>query len=75
MTKRECAIITAYTDVAMLKGRDLGYLYRYLSGIVGRPVYTHEIPAVVDQYKNTVIRDDFIALCRDATDEVEQNGE
>lgn len=75
MTKRECAVITAYTDVTMLKGKDLGYLYRYLSGIIGRPVYTHEIPAVIDKYKSTIIRDDFLALCRDAIEEVEQNEE
>lgn len=69
MTKHECAVITAYTDVAMLKGNDLKYLYDYLSGIIGRPVYSHEIPAVIDQYRNTVIRNDFLALCRNAAEE------
>lgn len=69
MTKHECAVITAYTDVAMLKGNDLKYLYDYLSGIIGRPVYSHEIPAVIDQYRNTAIRNDFLALCRNATEE------
>lgn len=69
MTKHECAVITAYTDVAMLKGNDLKYLYDYLSGIIGRPVYSHEIPAVIDQYKNTAIRNDFLALCRNAAEE------
>ncbi len=66
MTKHECAIITAYTDITMLKGNDLKYLYDYLSGIIGRPVYSHEIPAVIDQYRNTAIRNDFLALCRNA---------
>mgnify|MGYP003375525846 CR=1 FL=1 len=70
MTKHECAIITAYTDITMLKGNDLKYLYDYLSGIIGRPVYSHEIPAVIDQYKNTIIKNDFLALCRNATEEV-----
>lgn len=70
MTKHECAIITAYTDITMLKGNDLKYLYDYLSGIIGRPVYSHEIPAVIDQYKNTIIKNDFLALCRNATKEV-----
>ncbi len=69
MTKRECAVITAYTDVTMLKDNDLKYLYGYLSGIIGRPVYTHEIPAVIEQYKNTIIKNDFFALCRNATEE------
>lgn len=70
MTKHECAIVTAYTDVAMLKGNDLKYLYSYLSGIIGRPVYSHEIPAVIEKHKDTMIKDDFLALCRNATDEV-----
>lgn len=70
MTKHECTIITAYTDITMLKGNDLKYLYDYLSGIIGRPVYSHEIPAVIEQYKNTIIKNDFLALCRNATEEV-----
>lgn len=69
MTKHECAIITAYTDITMLKGNDLKYLYDYLSGIIGRPVYSHEIPAVIDQYRNTAIRNDSLALCRNAAEE------
>ena len=65
MTKRECAIVTAYTDIAMLKGNDLKYLYDYLSGFIGRKIYTHEIPVVCMQFREQ-IRDDFIALCRNA---------
>lgn len=65
MTKRECAIVTAYTDIAMLKGSDLKYLYSYLSGIIGRPVYSHEIPAVCMRFREQ-IRKDFIDLCRNA---------
>ena len=65
MTKQECAIVTAYTDISMLRGDDLKYLYKYLSGFLGRPVYTHEIPAVCMQFRDR-IREDFIALCRDA---------
>ena len=68
MTKRECAIVTAYTDIAMLKGSDLKYLYDYLSGFIGRPVYSHEIPAVAMNYREQ-IREDFLSLCRNATDE------
>ncbi len=48
MTKHECAIVTAYTGFSMLKGSDLKYLYNYLSGFIGRPVYSHEIPAVAE---------------------------
>ena len=68
MTKRECAIISAYTEILMLKGDDLKYLYEYLSGIVGRKIYTHEIPAVVSHFKNTVIQEDFLSLCKNAKD-------
>ena len=57
--------MTAYTDISMPRGDDLKYLYRYLSGFLGRPVYTHEIPAVCMQFRDQ-IREDFIALCRDA---------
>lgn len=71
LTKRDCAVITAYTDIVMLKGNDLKYLYDYLSGLAGRPVFTHEIPAVADAYREQ-IREDFIDLCRNAK-EVEKN--
>ena len=68
MTKQECAIITAYTDISMLDGKDLKYLYDYLSGFIGRPVYTHEIPAVALQYRDQ-IREDFRSLCENAADD------
>ena len=70
MTKQECAIVTAYTEFSMLRGDDLKYLYRYLSEIVGRPVYSHEIPAVCVQFRDK-IKADFIALCRNASDDTE----
>ncbi len=65
MTKRECAVVTAYTEISMLKGNDLKYLYDYLSGFIGRKKYTHEIPSVCMQFREQ-IREDFIALCRNA---------
>ena len=65
MTKHECAVVTAYTGISMLKGNDLKYLYKYLSGLIGGPVYTHEIPAVAEAYKEQ-IREEFLALCRNA---------
>lgn len=68
MTKRECAIVTAYTDISMLKGDDLKYLYDYLSGFIGRPIYSHEINAMCMRFKEQ-IRKDFIELCRSATDD------
>ena len=49
----------------MLRGDDLKYLYDYLSGFIGRPVYTHEISAVAMAYRKQ-IREDFLELCRNA---------
>ena len=68
MTKHECAVVTAFTGISMLKGKDLRYLYNYLSGFIGRPVYSHEIPAVAETYKEQ-IREDFLDLCRNAADD------
>ncbi len=65
MTKHECAIVTAYTDISMLKGDDLKYLYRYLSKFIDCPIYTHEIPAVCMQFREQ-IKKDFVELCRNA---------
>lgn len=67
MTKHECAVVTAYTEISMLRGDDLKYLYDYLSGFIGRRVYSHEIPAVCMQFREQ-IREDFLAICKDATD-------
>lgn len=67
VTKHECAVVTAYTEISMLCGDDLKYLYDYLSGFIGRRVYTHEIPAVCMKFREQ-IREDFLAICRDATD-------
>ncbi len=67
MTKHECAVITAYTDVSMLKGDELKYLYDYLSGFIGRKIYTLEIPAIAAYYCEQ-IREDFLEICRSATD-------
>ena len=68
MTKHECAVITAYTDISMLQGKDLKYLYDYLSGYADRPVQTWELPAVAMEYREQ-IRRDFQELCRNATDD------
>jgi hypothetical protein len=70
MTKQECAIVTAYTEISMLRGDDLKYLYRYLSEIIGRPVFTHEIPEVCELFRDR-IKADFISLCRNASDDIE----
>lgn len=68
MTKRECAIVMAYTDICMLSGDDLKYIYNYLKEVSGESVWTHEIPYVCKQYRDR-IRQDFLKLCAEATDD------
>lgn len=58
MTRREATIVSAYTGY-FIGGLD--DLCNYLSELVGRPVYTHEIPAVRDKY-HSKIRQDFVML-------------
>lgn len=65
MTKRECAIVMAYTDATMLVGDDLKHFHDYLKEIFGREIYTHEIPALVDEIKEKS-KPDFIRLCAEA---------
>lgn len=67
MTKRECAIVTAYTGRSMVQGETIGAFYRYLEEKAGRVVYTHEIPDILDLYEEEIL-DDFINLARTATE-------
>lgn len=68
MTKRECAIVMAYTGVCMLTGDNLGTYYKYLEEKMGRAVYTHEMYELADEIKEKS-KDDFLELCRTVTDE------
>lgn len=58
MTRREATIVSAYTGYFI---GELDDLYKYLSELVGRPVYTHEIPAVLVEYHSR-IKQDFVTL-------------
>ena len=58
MTRREAAIVSAYTGYFI---GELSELYKYLSELIGRPVYTHEMPAVLDEY-HSKIKQDFVTL-------------
>ena len=70
MTKQECAIVMAYTGTVMLTSDNLGIYYKYLQEILGRPVYTHELAfrEIQKQIKEKST-DDFLKLCREASDE------
>lgn len=58
MTRCEATIVSAYTGYFI---GELDDLYKYLSELIGRPIYTHEIPAVLDEYHDR-IKQDFVAL-------------
>lgn len=68
MTKREAAIIMAYTGIAMLQGDDLNEYYKYISEIMGRTVFTHEITSISEMIREKS-KPDFIKLCESATDD------
>lgn len=64
MTKRECAIIEAYTGTCMLQGEDRAYAYEYLEELFGRHVYSHELAD--KEFQRTIkakAYPDFIELC------------
>ena len=67
MTKRECAIVMAYTGTCMLAGKDLYEFYDYIVGIMGEPIWSHEIYTRADEIKEKA-RPDFIRLCREASE-------
>lgn len=67
MTKRECAIVEAYTGICMCAGDNRGEAYKYFQEIMGRPVYTNELAdkAFQNEIKERS-KDDFIELARRA---------
>lgn len=64
MTKKECAIVMAFTGITMLSGEDFSIYHRYIEDIMGRPVWTHELAneSVVEEIKEKS-RYDFLKLC------------
>ena len=58
MTKRECAIVSAYTGVVC---GGMEYFIEYLSELEGRDIVTIEIPKVTQKHSKR-IREDFINL-------------
>lgn len=67
MTKHECAVVMAYTGVSMLQGEDFDIYHKYITNLMGRPVFIHEIPSLWKVIKDRA-RADFIDICRTATD-------
>lgn len=65
MTDKEKAIVMAYTGTAMLAGKKLDVFYHYIAGLMGRPIFTHELAdkEIWNELKEKS-REDFINLCR-----------
>lgn len=68
MTKKECAVVMAYTGITMLSGEDFRIYHKYIEDIMGRPVWTHELASesVVEEIKEKS-KFDFLKLCDKAT--------
>lgn len=49
MTEREGAVLSAYTGILMCK--TFSPVHEYIEEIMGRPVWTHEIPMLADEIK------------------------
>ena len=64
MTDEERAVVMAYTGVAMLTGKKFQIFHKYVEELIGRPVWTHELPMLADEIKAKA-HDDFIKLCED----------
>lgn len=51
MTDTEKAIAMAYTGVCFLAGDKLQVFYDYAKTLMGRAVYTHELPSIAEELK------------------------
>lgn len=67
MTKRECAIVSAYTGV--LCG-DFNEFHKYIEEKMGRPVYTHEFAnKALWEVIRELSKEDFCNLGKESKDE------
>lgn len=66
MTKRECAVIMAYTGIVTLPG-DFNPYYDYIAENCGRDIYTHHLLDinVINEIKEKS-KADFLKLCETA---------
>lgn len=54
MTKREAAIISAYTGYLI---GDINEMYKYINEIMGRTVFTHEVSILFDEIRERAKND------------------
>ena len=67
MTKHDCAVIMAYTGAMMLIGDDIKIFYEYITRLMDKPIYSHELPEYADEIKERA-KSDFIEICKSAGD-------
>lgn len=58
MTKREAAIVSAYTGYLIGEFSDF---HAYAEEIMGRPLFTHEVPSIAEELKEKS-KKDFISI-------------
>ena len=59
MTKREKVVVSAYTGVLLC---DFADLHEYIEEIMGRPVWTHELPMLAEEIKKRS-RKELFEIC------------
>lgn len=64
MTQREKAICELVTGVCFCAGDQREAVYKYAAKLLGRPVYTHEFPAMYEKLKELAMPD-FMTMCKE----------
>lgn len=64
MTLREKAIVETYTGICMLTGDDRMEVYKYMTEIMGRSLFSHELAdkKVMEELKEKS-KHDFVSIC------------
>ena len=68
MTKHEAAVVMAVTGTTLLSGADFDIFQKYCEKLLGRPIWTHELPVLADQIKDKAMQD-LREICMHLSDE------
>lgn len=60
MTRREAAVISAYTGFMITK--DFSDVHAYIEEKMGRPVFTHELPIIGEEKIRELAREDLMKI-------------
>lgn len=63
MTVKECAVVMAYTGIAMLTGDNLKYFYQYVDDLLGERVFTHDLCTRMEEIR-AKSKPDFIVFVK-----------